>query len=71
MKDHLGWRIGRSEPEIRRGEHVGVPREPVASDADHYYRCAECGGWVDKRDLGAVFGHEPGGPHPASDKPRH
>lgn len=55
---------------IRRGEYVGTRRggEP-ADEADHYYKCAECGGWVDMRDLGAVFDHEPGGSHPASDKP--
>jgi len=33
-------------------------------EAAHFYRCAACGGLVDKRDLGAVLEHEADGPHP-------
>ena len=52
-----------------RGTYIGVPHEPQKDEADHFYRCKVCGGLVDKRDLGAVLDHEPGGSHPAEDKP--
>jgi hypothetical protein len=30
--------------------------EPI-SEAEHFYRCKECGQLVDRRDLGMVFAH--------------
>ena len=57
--------------DIPRGKYVGTPQgEPPKDEAEHFYQCEECGGWVDKRDLGSVFDHELGGSHPASDKPQ-
>lgn len=54
-------------PEIPRGKYRGERRGgPPQSEAEHFYQCAACGGWVDMRDLGAVFDHEPGGSHPAT-----
>lgn len=53
---------------IPRGVYIGEPQELPKSEAEHFYRCADCGGWVDKRDLGAVFDHEPGGSHPKEDQ---
>lgn len=70
MKDHLGRRIGTRGPEIRRGEYVATNRGAPVTEAEHFYKCAECGGWVDKRDLGMVFDHEPGGSHPSTDRPQ-
>lgn len=54
---------------IPRGKYVSKGPPGVTNEADHFYQCAECGGWVDMRDLGSVFDHEPGGSHPATDKP--
>jgi hypothetical protein len=57
---------------------VGIPRRkyfgkrgdrPTADESEHYIRCKECG-WIDMRDLGAVFDHEGPLPHPASDQPQ-
>jgi hypothetical protein len=39
------------------------------AEAEHFYRCARCGVWVDCRDLGMVFEHEGGLPHPVGNKP--
>jgi hypothetical protein len=39
-------------------------------EAEHFYRCSTCGGWVDCRDLGQVFDHEGALPHPVGDKPQ-
>lgn len=56
--------------DIPRGKYIGDRQGGEPDDeADHFYKCAECGGWVDKRDLGAVFDHEPGGSHPKIDQP--
>lgn len=56
--------------DIPRNTYIGKRQgsEPE-NEAEHFYQCAECGGWVDMRDLGAVFDHEPGGSHPPCDKP--
>lgn len=58
--------------DIARGIQAGTRRggDPV-NKAEHFYKCAECGGWVDMRDLGSVFAHEPDGTHPKADKPQH
>ena len=53
---------------IRRGAYIGRPDVEPANEADHFYKCAVCGGWVDMRDLGSVFDHEPGGSHPKTDR---
>ena len=54
---------------LRRGEIIGqrVDRED-ATEADHFLRCPDCGGWIDIRDLGAVLDHAGALPHPLQDK---
>lgn len=49
--------------DIPRGKYIGerVGGPPVKSEAEHFFQCSVCGGWVDMRDLGDVFAHE--GPH--------
>ena len=37
-------------------------------EAEHFIRCEACGGWIDCRDLGAVFDHEGPLPHPKQDQ---
>jgi hypothetical protein len=58
-------------PPERRGEIIGhrVDRD-VKSEAEHFYKCPKCGGYVDKRDLAQVFEHEGPLPHPVQDKPQ-
>lgn len=60
-----------NEETIPRGKFIGsrVGGEP-AHEADHFYKCPVCGGWVDKRDLGQVFSHEGPAPHPSEDQPQ-
>jgi hypothetical protein len=55
--------------EIPRGKYLGkrVGGEPK-NEAEHFFRCKECGGWVDMLDLGAVMDHECPLPHPPGDK---
>jgi hypothetical protein len=53
---------------IPRGSIIGKPLYPVASEAEHFIKCAACGGWVNCRDLGIVFEHEGPLPHPAIDR---
>jgi len=48
-RNHIGHRMGNS------------PK----NEAEHFYHCSACGGWVDYRDLGQVFDHEGPLPHPA------
>jgi hypothetical protein len=57
--------------DIRRGEFMGrrVGGDP-ANEAEHFIKCGACGGWIDCRDLGAVFEHERPLPHPAQDQPQ-
>lgn len=50
-------------PTIAVGRLVGV--DP-ANEAEHYFKCEECGHMVDMRNLGEVFEHE--GPHIAPEK---
>ena len=60
--------------EIPRGMFLGVPIDPVTKkplvleESEHFHKCEDCGGMVDRRDLGAVFGHEGPLPHPAEDQ---
>jgi hypothetical protein len=37
-------------------------------EAEHFYPCEACKGWVDMRDLGMVLDHEGPLPHPADDR---
>lgn len=56
---------------IPRGQIIGKRIDSVTTDeADHFIKCAACGGWIDCRDLGAVFDHEGPLPHPACDGPQ-
>jgi adenylate cyclase len=50
---------------ISQGKYIGtlIGDQPT-SEADHFYRCKVCGGWVDYRNLGKVFAHEGPLPHP-------
>jgi hypothetical protein len=54
--------------EFRRRNHIGrrMGNSPK-NEAEHFYRCSACGGWVDCRNLGQVFDHEGPLPHPADD----
>lgn len=54
--------------DIPRGKYMGkrVGKQP-ASEAEHFIKCEECGGWIDCRDLGIVFAHEGPLPHPPDD----
>ena len=54
---------------MRRGEIMGERRGVPVDESEHFYKCEECGGWVDMRDLASVFDHEPGGSHPRMDQP--
>lgn len=68
--DETNTKIRAAFVDIPRGKYVGVrDGGDPQSEAEHFYKCAECGGWVDKRDLGSVFDHESGGSHPATDRP--
>ena len=54
---------------IPRGKYIGkVKGEQPTDEAEHFYKCKACGAWVDCRDLGMVFDHEPGGSHPKEDQ---
>jgi len=54
--------------EFPRRKHVGRRvADPLKEEAEHFYRCAACGRWVDCRDLSQVFDHEGLLPHPAKD----
>ena len=57
------------DPIIRRGEIIGkcADGEP-ADEAERFYNCQKCGGWVDMRDLGNVLEHEGPLPHPGQDR---
>jgi hypothetical protein len=56
---------------IPRGKYLGEwLGEGPASEAEHFIKCAACGGWIDRRDLGQVFDHEGPLPHPAQDQPQ-
>jgi len=37
-------------------------------EAEHYFRCVACGGWIDARDLAWCEDHESELPHPACDQ---
>jgi hypothetical protein len=57
--------------DIPRGKFIGKRVVgPPADEAEHFIKCAECGGWMDCRDLGQVFSHEGPLPHPEEDQPQ-
>jgi len=47
------------------GERADRRRVP---EAEHYFRCTTCNGWIDARDYVWVEDHEGGLPHPAQDQ---
>jgi hypothetical protein len=54
---------------IPRGEVIGEPKGwTPESEADHFMKCQDCGGWIDMRDLGMVFEHDGPLPHPKEDQ---
>lgn len=53
-----------------RGKYTGTHKTPVVDEAEHFIKCADCGGYIDCRDLAAVLDHEGPLPHPAQDKPQ-
>jgi hypothetical protein len=56
--------------DIPRGKFIGERVGPPVDETEHFLQCEACGGWIDCRDLGSVFGHEGPLPHPAEDKPQ-
>jgi hypothetical protein len=62
-------KIARATPTIPRGKIIGKETAgPPLSEAEHFWKCEACGGWIDCRDLGMVFEHEGPLPHPACDQ---
>jgi hypothetical protein len=62
-------KIARMTPTIPRGTIMGERTGgPPLSEAEHFHKCAACGGRFDMRDLGAVLDHEEPLPHPAQDQ---
>jgi hypothetical protein len=54
-----------------RGTYMGERADGRrVGEADHYFRCEICGGFIDARDLAWVEDHEGELPHPASDQPQ-
>ena len=39
-------------------------------EAEHFFRCVACNGWIDGRDRTWVEDHEGSLPHPACDQPQ-
>jgi hypothetical protein len=61
----------RERKPLRRGEIIDqVVSDKSMSEADYFLQCPACGGWVDIRDLAAVFEHEGPLPHPPGDRPQ-
>lgn len=45
--------------DVPKGKYIGKRVGPLPADeAEHFFKCEQCGGWVDMRDLGDVFAHE-------------
>jgi hypothetical protein len=58
--------------EFPRPKHIGCRMgNSPKNEAEHFYRCSACGGWVDCRDLGQVLDHEGALRHPAEDWRQH
>jgi hypothetical protein len=47
------------------GKRVGVQ---LTDEAEPFFKCEACGGWIDMRDLGAILDQEEPLPHPACDQ---
>ena len=47
------------------GERADRRRVP---EAEHFFRCKACNGWIDARDLIRVLGHEGRLPYPVQDR---
>ncbi len=51
-----------------RGKFIGERADGRrVSEAEHFFRCTACDGWIDLRDLAWVEDHEGPLPHPAQD----
>jgi hypothetical protein len=62
-------KIASMMPKIRRGQIISkVTDGPPLSEAEHFWKCEQCGGYFDIRDLGAVLEHDEPLPHPAGDR---
>ena len=61
-------KIANMTPTIARGTIIGKVTGSSLTEAEHFWKCEACGGWVDMRDLGAVLDHEEPLPHPACDQ---
>jgi hypothetical protein len=56
---------------LPRGKYIGLlVGEDVADEAENFFKCAECGCWLDIRDFGAVLAHEGPLPHPVEGQSR-
>jgi hypothetical protein len=40
----------------------------LVPEAEHFFRCVACGGWIDGRDWSWVQDHQTELPHPACDQ---
>jgi hypothetical protein len=45
-------------------------RAGIEPEAEHFFRCKACNGWIDARDLVWIEDHEGTLPHPAQDQPQ-
>ena len=43
---------------IPRGKYIAKNADPDKHEAEHFFICETCGGWIDCHDLGSVFDHE-------------
>jgi hypothetical protein len=53
-----------------RGRVLGRPVGKEKTEAKHFLKCSECGGWIDCRDLDWVMDHLEELPHPPEDQPQ-
>jgi hypothetical protein len=61
----LAHKLPPDHDHLPRGKYIGRRfGPPVKEEAEHFYQCEACGGWIDRCDLGQVFEHE--GPLSAS-----
>jgi uncharacterized protein (DUF2342 family) len=52
-----------------RGTLLGVRTDRRrVREAEHFFRCVACNGWIDARDLVWIEDHEGPLPHPAQDQ---
>jgi hypothetical protein len=43
---------------IPRGKYIAKNADPDKHEAEHFFICETCGGWIDCHDLGSVFDHQ-------------